>query len=144
MTVVGEIADIKQTSATAPTQSQIYTPFNQLKVMLGSFAPPDLLTGSSGSIVLRSILPPEQMADSLRTTVRSIDPQLPLAHIESMEHVVQQGQASRRFSTLLISSFAAAAVLLPCSASTASLPSPPPRADMSWQSALLSVRNAPA
>jgi putative ABC transport system permease protein len=112
MTVVGEIADIKQTSATAPTQSQIYTPFNQLKVMLGSFAPPDLLTGSSGSIVLRSTLPPEQMADSLRTTVRSIDPQLPLVHIESMEHVVQQGQASRRFSTLLISSFAAAAVLL--------------------------------
>jgi ABC-type antimicrobial peptide transport system permease subunit len=52
------------------------------------------------------------MADSLRSVVRSIDPQLPLTDIESMEHVVAEGQASRRFNTVLISSFAAAAVLL--------------------------------
>ena len=44
--------------------------------------------------------------------VRSIDPQLPLTHVESMDQVVSEGQASRRFNTALISSFAAAAVLL--------------------------------
>jgi ABC-type antimicrobial peptide transport system permease subunit len=71
-----------------------------------------MLTGNYGSIALRGQLPPEQMADSLRAVVRSIDPQLPLIHVESMERVVQEGQASRRFSTALISSFAAAAVLL--------------------------------
>jgi predicted permease len=112
MTVVGEIADIKQTSADAPTQNQMYTPFSQLKAAISSFAPPDMLTGTYGSIVLRAALAPEQMADSVRSTVRSIDPQLPLIHVESMEHVIQQGQASRRFSTALISSFAVAAVLL--------------------------------
>jgi len=62
--------------------------------------------------VVRGQLPPEQMADSLRAIVRSMDPQLPLVHVESMEHVVEEGQASRRFSTAVISSFAAAAVLL--------------------------------
>jgi ABC-type antimicrobial peptide transport system permease subunit len=112
MTVVGEIADIKQTSADAETQNQMYAPVSQLKVAIGEFAPPDMLTGNYGSIVLRGQLPPEQMADSLRAVIRSIDPQLPLTQVESMEQVVEEGQASRRFSTALISSFAAAAVLL--------------------------------
>jgi ABC-type antimicrobial peptide transport system permease subunit len=52
------------------------------------------------------------MADSLRNAVRSIDPLLPLSEVESMEKVVAEGQASRRFNTALISSFAAAALLL--------------------------------
>jgi len=112
MTVVGEIADIKQNSPDAETVNQMYTPTNQFKASLAKFAPPDMLTGSYGSIVLRSQLPPEQMADSLRAVVRSIDPQLPVTHIQSMEQVVAEGQASRRFSTALISSFAAVAVLL--------------------------------
>ncbi len=112
MTVVGEIADIKETSADAPTQNQMYTPASQFKASIAQFAPPGMLNGTYGSIVLHSQLPPEQMVDSVRAAVRSIDPQLPLIHVESMEHVVAEGQASRRFNTVLISSFAAAAVLL--------------------------------
>lgn len=112
MTVVGESADIKQTSADAETLNQMYTPASQLKLSIAQFAPPDMLNGNYGTIVMRGELPPEQMADSLRAAIRSIDPQLPLIHVESMEHVVEEGQASRRFSTTLISSFAAAAVLL--------------------------------
>jgi ABC-type antimicrobial peptide transport system permease subunit len=57
-------------------------------------------------------MPPEQMAGALRSVVRSIDPQLPLTNVESMDRVVSEGQAPRRFNTALISSFAAAAVLL--------------------------------
>lgn len=112
MTVVGEIADIKQTSADADTLNQIYTPASQVKASLGAFAAPDMLSGNYGSVVLRAATPPEQMADALRSVVRSIDPQLPLTQVESMERMVAEGQASRRFSTSLISSFAAAAVLL--------------------------------
>jgi ABC-type antimicrobial peptide transport system permease subunit len=112
MTVVGEIADIKETSADAETKNQFYTTPSQFKAAIGSFAPPDMLTGNYGSITLRGQLPPEQMADSLRAVVRSVDPQLPLIHVESMEQVVAEGQASRRFNAVLISGFAAAAVLL--------------------------------
>ena len=103
---------IKQISADADTLNQFYTTPSQFKAAIGSFAPPDMLTGNHGSIALRGQLPPEQMADSLRAVVRSIDPQLPLTHVESMERVVTEGQASRRFNTVIISSFAAAAVLL--------------------------------
>ena len=112
LTVVGEIGDVKQRTADAATQEQIYQPADQLVESFGTFAPPGMLSGASGSIVLRSLLPPEQMEDALRTTVRSIDPQLPLIHVEPMERVVEEGQASRRFNAILISCFAGAAVLL--------------------------------
>src|ERR1019366_7081435 len=87
MTVVGEIGDIRQIAADANTRDQFYVPANQA----------DVIHGQGGSIVLRSALPSEQMVDSLRAVVRSIDPQLPLTQVESMEQVVAEGQASRRF-----------------------------------------------
>ena len=112
LTVVGEIGDIKELAADDPTGEQFFIPFNQFKADAGSFATPTMLTGTGGSIVIRSKVPPEQMAESLRAVVRSLDPQLPLTQVESMDHVIAEGQASRRFNTALISAFAGAAVLL--------------------------------
>jgi putative ABC transport system permease protein len=112
ITVVGEIGDVKELAADVPTTNQVYLPFSQGKSNVGPFASPGMLVGNGGSIVVRSQLPPEQMADALRSVIRSIDPQLPLTHVESMNRVVSEGQAPRRFNTALISSFAAAAVML--------------------------------
>ena len=111
-TVVGEIADIKQTSPDTDTLSQLYFPASQFKAALGQFAPTDMLGGRWGAIVLRGQQPPEQMIESLRAVIRSIDPQLALLRVATMDQVVSEGQASRRFNTILISTFAAAAVLL--------------------------------
>ncbi len=112
LTIVGEIGEVRQIAADVPTGAQIYVPSSQTKADAGSFAPPGMLTGNGGSIVLRSQLPPEQMANSLRSVVRSLDPQLPLTQVESMDHVVSEGQAPRRFNAALISAFAGAAILL--------------------------------
>ncbi len=112
LTIVGEIGDIKQLTADAPTANQFYVPSSQVKAAVGSFATEEFVSGNAGILVLRSQLPPEQMINSLHSVVRSIDPQLPLSDVESMDHAVAEGQASRRFNTVLISSFAAAAVLL--------------------------------
>jgi predicted permease len=112
VTVVGEIGDVKELAADVPVTNQVYFPFSQAKADAGSFATSDMLVGHGGSIVLRSQQLPEQMAGALRSIVRSIDPQLPLTQVESMEAIVEEGQAPRRFNTALISSFAAAAVLL--------------------------------
>jgi putative ABC transport system permease protein len=111
-TVVGEIGDVKELAADVPTMNQFYFPASQTKSGVGSFATPDMLVGNGGTIVLGSQQSPEQMAGALRAAVRSIDPQLPLTQLESMERVVDEGQAPRRFTTALISSFAGAAVLL--------------------------------
>jgi ABC-type antimicrobial peptide transport system permease subunit len=44
--------------------------------------------------------------------VRAIDPQLPLTQMHTMDHVISDSEGPRRFNTALITSFAAAAVLL--------------------------------
>ena len=112
LTVVGEIGDVKELAADVPTEEQFYIPASQAKADAGSFAPPGMLTGRGGSIVVRGKLPPEQMANSLLAIVHSLDPQLPLTQVESMDRVISEGQAPRRFSTALISAFAGAAILL--------------------------------
>lgn len=112
LTVVGEIGDVKELAADTPTMNQIYLPVAQVKASAGPFAPAGMLVGTGGSIVLRGQQAPEQMIESLRSVVHSIDPRLPLTPVESMDRVIAEGQASRRFNTALISSFAAAAVLL--------------------------------
>jgi len=112
LTVVGEIGDVKELAADVPTEEQFYIPASQAKADAGSFAPPGMLTGRGGSIVVRGQLPPEQMANSLLAVVHSLDPQLPLTQVEAMDRVVSEGQAPRRFSTALISAFAGAAIVL--------------------------------
>jgi putative ABC transport system permease protein len=112
LTVVGEIGDVKELAADVPTMNQFYIPASQAKADAGSFATPKMLSGNAGSIVVRGQRPPEQLAGELRAVVRSIDPQLPLTHVESMEQVVNEGQAPRRFQTALVCIFAGAAVLL--------------------------------
>jgi len=112
LTVVGEIGDIKQTAPDESTQPQVYEPAGQFVSALGTLAAPGMLDGNYGSIAMRGQLPPELMTGSLRGVVHSIDPLLPLTQVESMDKMVADGEASRRFNTVLISSFAAAAALL--------------------------------
>jgi ABC-type antimicrobial peptide transport system permease subunit len=61
---------------------------------------------------MRTATEPEQTANVLRATVGSMDSQLPLTQIQSMEQTVSDSEAPRRFNTILISAFAVAAVLL--------------------------------
>jgi putative ABC transport system permease protein len=114
MTVVGEVDDVKQDSPDQETKEQIYQPGSQTFASYGSLlsSATAALTGSGGYIVLRTALPPEQMANSLLATVHSIDPKLPLTQLQTMERAVSDSEASRRFNTGLITAFALAAVLL--------------------------------
>jgi putative ABC transport system permease protein len=112
MTIVGEVADVKESSPDTPTKEQWYQPVEQFEKSLGQLASPTDLNGNGGFIALRTAMPPEQMANVLRATVRSMDSQLPLDQVQSMEHAVYEGQGERRFNTALISAFALAAVLL--------------------------------
>jgi predicted permease len=113
MTIVGEVGNVKQGSPDQPTRYQVYQPSAQNKASFGAlaagFSGPN---GTDNAIVLRTSIPPQAMEKSLAATVRSLDPKLPLEHMETMEHALSTTEAPRRFNTVLISSFAAAAVLL--------------------------------
>jgi putative ABC transport system permease protein len=113
MTIVGEVADVKEDSPDTPDKEQYYQPIEQLEKSLGSVASPaDPPRGNGGYIAVRMAMEPEQMANALRATVRSIDAQLPLTQAQSVERTVSDSEAPRRFNTALISAFAIAAVLL--------------------------------
>jgi putative ABC transport system permease protein len=112
LTVVGEVADVKEASPDVPSKQQYYQPVEQYAKSIGPFASPTDVNGNGGSVVVRSAMEPEQMANVLRATVRSIDPQLPLAQVQSLERAVSHSEAPRRFNTVVISAFAMAAALL--------------------------------
>jgi putative ABC transport system permease protein len=112
LTVVGEIADVKLSSPDADTKEQFYQPVDQAEKSIGSLADPGDLNGNGGYIVFRGALPAEKMENVLRATVRSIDRQLPLTQVETMEQAISDSEAPRRFNTTVITAFAAAAVLL--------------------------------
>jgi putative ABC transport system permease protein len=112
ITIVGEVADVKLSSPDEPSVEQYYVPVDQEEDDAGALATPTDLNGNYGFIVLRSAMPPEQMENALRSVVRSIDPLLPLTQVQTMEQAVSQSEAPRRFNTVLIGSFASAALIL--------------------------------
>lgn len=111
ITVVGEVADIKQASPDDEDREQWYQPMSQYEKSLGTLGAGQI-SGSAGFIAVRTAMEPEAMTNSLRATVRSIDPQLALAQIQTMENAISDSEAPRKFQTAIITAFALAAVLL--------------------------------
>jgi putative ABC transport system permease protein len=112
LTIVGEVADVKQDSPDVDTSEQYYEPVGQYETSLGPLGAPTDLIGAGGYVALRTALPAEQMESALRATVRSLDPQLPLTQVQTMERAVSDSEAPRRFNTAVIAAFAGAAVSL--------------------------------
>jgi putative ABC transport system permease protein len=112
MTIVGEVADVNEASPDAPTKEQYYQPLEQFEKSVGSLGSPTDINGNAGYIAMRTATEPERTANVLRATVGSMDSQLALTQIQSMEQTVSDSEAPRRFNTVLISAFAVAAVLL--------------------------------
>jgi putative ABC transport system permease protein len=112
LTVVGEVAGVKQGSPDEPTNEQFYTPPEQVRPDWSSLAAASDVFGNYGSIVLRTAIPPEQMENALRSTVSSIDSQLPLTQVQTMDQTVADSEGPRRFNTAVVSAFAGAALLL--------------------------------
>jgi putative ABC transport system permease protein len=64
------------------------------------------------SLVVRSAGEPEALAGRVVGAVRSVDPTQPVFGVKSMERLLANAEAERRFSLLLLSLFAAIALLL--------------------------------
>jgi len=112
MTIVGEVADVKQESADRPPGDWYFQPAQQFQPSIGSLAAQADLSGNVGYLVIRTAMQPNQMTGILRAAIRSIDPQLALSNVQTMERALDASTAPRRFSTTLISAFAVVSVLL--------------------------------
>jgi len=110
-TVVGVVADTKVGSRDEPNTDQWYTPAQQPATLYGS-AVRKVTDLTGGYIIVRSALPPEQMIQTLRSTVAEIDPLLALQQVQPMDDVISNVETPRRFNTALITAFAVGALLL--------------------------------
>jgi putative ABC transport system permease protein len=64
------------------------------------------------SIALRTAGEPTALQQSIAAVVRSIDPDLPMANVRTMDQIIDQTMASDRFNTALFGAFAVVALIL--------------------------------
>ena len=97
--IVGVVADVRGRRLDQPPLQEIYFPFAQHPV-------------SALSIVLGSILPGETLVKPAQTALWSIDSDLPIPSLVPMRTTIYRSLARRRFSTMLLTLFGSAALLL--------------------------------
>lgn len=112
LTIVGEVADVTPGAIDGPTNEQFYQPVDQESAALGALSKATDVWGRRMFLVLRTSLPPDQTLNAVRAIAHSLDPQLALTQLQTMDHAVSQIEAPRRFNTVVIATFAAIAVLL--------------------------------
>jgi putative ABC transport system permease protein len=103
-TIVGIAGDVKHHGLHMPVTKQVYLPHAQ-----PPFGPQRVMT-----IVVRTVAErdPLSLVPAVRDYVRSIDPLQPVTRIRTFDDIVAQSMATRRFTLLLLASFAGTAVIL--------------------------------
>lgn len=112
VTVIGVVADIRQGPLDQAIYPQMYEPFSQFQRQFEAAVQKMIGVRGSMHLVLNTAGDPAALALGLQKTVHQLDPLLALENVESMDEVVSSTEAPRRFNTVLLSSFAAVALLL--------------------------------
>ncbi|MGI9073963.1 MAG: FtsX-like permease family protein [Bryobacteraceae bacterium] len=98
MTVVGVVGDVKdRLTSNSPRLILFTTPEDWVSEM---------------NVVARTSGDPLSLASAVRHEVKQFDPSLPIENIETIDRVLEDSLSAERFRTLLLASFAIAALLL--------------------------------
>jgi predicted permease len=98
-TVIGVIADVRETSVEGNGGWQMYLPATQ--------------QGPEGAqLVVRTKLPPQTLASNVMSTLRQINPGQPATEFHTLQQLVDHAVSPRRFFVLLVSVFAALGLFL--------------------------------
>ncbi len=98
--IVGVVGHAAHEGLDANRRVQVYGSYRQFPDQHGMY----ILTRTSGD--------PNALVPGLREAVRSVDPQLPLADVATMQHRIADSMGERRMSLVLITVFALMALLL--------------------------------
>ena len=104
--IIGVVGDVKS-GLGDPVPSTVFIPLTQDSGLIQGFQ-----AWFPVSIVVRTAQPPLTLSHAVETAVHDADPDLPIGHIESMEQILATSLAFQRFSMLLMSIFAALALIL--------------------------------
>jgi putative ABC transport system permease protein len=105
VTVVGMVKDARSDGIQADVRPTMFFPYAQA----GTSA---YYTPLTMSLVVRTTGDPFAVAGAVRAAVRALDSNVPISSMQSMEQIVANSIADRHFSTMLLSAFAALALLL--------------------------------
>lgn len=101
LTVVGVVGDVKQDSLDTATVPHTYRPYAQYE------APARAL-----NLAVRAIGAPASLTSELSTAVWNLDPALAVAKTRTLDQIIHNSSAGRRFDVFLLAAFASLALLL--------------------------------
>jgi len=102
MTIIGVAGDVKHSGLNQPVDPAVYAPFSQNDEAWRKFM----------TLVIRSRVPEASLVEDVKKQVWSLDSQIPVSGIQSMDDLLAVSVAQQRFNMLLLGSFAALAVAL--------------------------------
>jgi putative ABC transport system permease protein len=97
--VVGIVGDVKDGGLNEASQPQIYLPYRQWPV-------------GSMTVVVTTAVPPLSLTDAVRSSVYALDGNLPVSNVSTLDAVVAKSISQQRFYMLLLTMFAAIALVL--------------------------------
>jgi predicted permease len=106
MTIAGIVRTSRHNAIVEEPRAEMYLPHAQLPASVG------LSAARSMTLVLKSDGDPLALTGPLRDVVRAVDPAIPLADIQTMEHVTATALAGPRFAAFLLGVFAVLALTL--------------------------------
>jgi len=97
--IIGVVGDIRESSVELQAGNEMFLPITQ--------------AGSAGlELIMRTKLPPESIAPSVRTTLRSMNPNQTATDFEPLQQLVDRSRSPRRFFVLMVTAFATLGLLL--------------------------------
>ena len=106
MTIVGIVKPTRHNTIVEEPRAEMYLPHAQLPTTTGVGAARQM------ALVLKTGRDPLALAGGLRDVVRAVDPNIPLADVQTMERVTATALAAPRFAAVLLGLFAALALIL--------------------------------
>lgn len=97
--IIGIVGDVKHAALDTPVRPMTYWPYPELAY-------------SGMNLAIRTEAEPLALADAVRRAVLAIDKDQPVADVKTMNQVLADSVSRSRFSTLLLTIFAAVALLL--------------------------------
>jgi predicted permease len=98
--VIGVVGDVHHGGPERSGGAEMYLPMRQT----GDYAATEL--------VVRTALPPENLAAGMRLALRPLDPNLPVTEFQTFQELVDKVMSPRRFLVMLLAGFAGFALLL--------------------------------
>jgi putative ABC transport system permease protein len=102
MTIVGVAADVKHSGLNQPVDPAVYAPFSQSDESWRRWM----------SLAIRTPRPSAGLLDEVKRQVWSLDRQIPISDVQSMDDLLAVSLAQQRFNMLLLGLFAALALVL--------------------------------